>query len=263
MTTTALQPVTDAVRTIRPAQVLRRRRRGRRRRPRRGPGRGGRAARPQRRRQDDDHRDAARACASRTAATVRVFGLDPRDAVRAGPRRRDAAVRRTARRPHGRRDRCTSSRRCTPRRSPSRGPSSSRASPTSPSARSTTLSGGQRQRVLFALAVVPDPDLVVLDEPTVAMDVETRRAFWAAMRVLTGDGRSVLFATHYLEEADANADRIVLLARGTGGRRRSGDPDQGRRSTSAASVAPSPSADTRPARPAPRRAQLSTYTATP
>jgi ABC-2 type transport system ATP-binding protein len=77
-----------------------------------------------------------------------------------------------------------------------------------------TLSGGQRQRVLFALAVVPDPDLIVLDEPTVAMDVETRRAFWAAMRVLADDGRSVLFATHYLEEADANADRIVLMARG-------------------------------------------------
>ena len=75
-----------------------------------------------------------------------------------------------------------------------------------------TLSGGQRQRVLFALAVVPDPDLVVLDEPTVAMDVETRRAFWASMRVLAGEGRSVLFATHYLEEADANADRIVLMA---------------------------------------------------
>jgi ABC-2 type transport system ATP-binding protein len=78
-----------------------------------------------------------------------------------------------------------------------------------------TLSGGQRQRVLFALAVVPDPDLIVLDEPTVAMDVESRRSFWAAMRVLAAEGRSVLFATHYLEEADANADRIVLMARGT------------------------------------------------
>jgi ABC-2 type transport system ATP-binding protein len=61
---------------------------------------------------------------------------------------------------------------------------------------------------------VPDPDLIVLDEPTVAMDVESRRAFWASMRLLAGEGRSVLFATHYLEEADANADRIVLLARG-------------------------------------------------
>lgn len=77
-----------------------------------------------------------------------------------------------------------------------------------------TLSGGQRQRVLFALAVVPDPDLIVLDEPTVGMDVESRRAFWAAMRVLAEGGRSVLFATHYLDEADDNADRIVLMARG-------------------------------------------------
>jgi ABC-2 type transport system ATP-binding protein len=77
-----------------------------------------------------------------------------------------------------------------------------------------TLSGGQRQRVLFALAVVPDPSLVVLDEPTVAMDVESRRAFWASMRHLTDGGRSVLFATHYLEEADQNADRIVLMAAG-------------------------------------------------
>jgi ABC-2 type transport system ATP-binding protein len=77
-----------------------------------------------------------------------------------------------------------------------------------------TLSGGQRQRVLFALAVVPDPSLVVLDEPTVAMDVESRRAFWASMRHLTSGGRSVLFATHYLEEADQNADRIVLMAGG-------------------------------------------------
>jgi ABC-2 type transport system ATP-binding protein len=77
-----------------------------------------------------------------------------------------------------------------------------------------TLSGGQKQRVLFALAVVPDPGLVVLDEPTVAMDVETRRGFWAAMHELTREGRSVLFATHYLEEADQSADRIVLMSGG-------------------------------------------------
>jgi ABC-2 type transport system ATP-binding protein len=77
-----------------------------------------------------------------------------------------------------------------------------------------SLSGGQRQRVLFALAVVPDPELIVLDEPTVAMDVESRRAFWSAMRELSSQGRSVVFATHYLEEADQNADRIVLMSRG-------------------------------------------------
>src|SRR5215211_1007204 len=80
--------------------------------------------------------------------------------------------------------------------------------------RTDTLSGGQAQRVRFALALVPDPDLLVLDEPTVAMDVESRRAFWASMREFTAAGRTVLFATHYLEEADAYADRIVLMARG-------------------------------------------------
>jgi ABC-2 type transport system ATP-binding protein len=80
--------------------------------------------------------------------------------------------------------------------------------------RTNTLSGGQAQRVRFALALVPDPDLLVLDEPTVAMDVEGRRAFWASMREFAASGRTVLFATHYLEEADAFADRVVLLARG-------------------------------------------------
>ncbi|MGH8834600.1 MAG: ABC transporter ATP-binding protein [Actinomycetes bacterium] len=76
------------------------------------------------------------------------------------------------------------------------------------------LSSGQAQRVRFAIALVPDPDLLVLDEPTVSMDVESRRAFWTAMRELTMMGRTVLFATHYLEEADAYADRIVLLRAG-------------------------------------------------
>jgi ABC-2 type transport system ATP-binding protein len=77
------------------------------------------------------------------------------------------------------------------------------------------LSGGQAQRVRFALALVPDPELLVLDEPTVGMDVETRRAFWSTMRDFAARGRTVLFATHYLEEADAYADRIVLMARGS------------------------------------------------
>ncbi|MBE1611028.1 ABC transporter ATP-binding protein [Actinopolymorpha pittospori] len=76
------------------------------------------------------------------------------------------------------------------------------------------LSGGQAQRVRFALAVVPNPDLLVLDEPTVGMDVESRRAFWAAMHKLTAAGRTVLFATHYLDEADSYADRVVLMRGG-------------------------------------------------
>ncbi|MEY2521840.1 MAG: type transport system ATP-binding protein [Ilumatobacteraceae bacterium] len=76
------------------------------------------------------------------------------------------------------------------------------------------LSGGQTQRVRFAVAMVSDPDLLVLDEPTVGMDVESRRQFWDTMRAFTARGKTVLFATHYLEEADANADRIVLMARG-------------------------------------------------
>ncbi len=80
--------------------------------------------------------------------------------------------------------------------------------------RTTTLSGGQTQRVRFALALVADPDLLVLDEPTAALDVEARRDFWSAMRTVAEGGKTVLFATHYLEEADAYADRIVLMARG-------------------------------------------------
>ena len=80
--------------------------------------------------------------------------------------------------------------------------------------RSTRLSGGQTQRVRFAIALVADPDLLLLDEPTSAMDVEARREFWTSMRAVAARGKTVIFATHYLEEADAFADRIVLLARG-------------------------------------------------
>ncbi|MCW2685487.1 MAG: transporter ATP-binding protein [Mycobacterium sp.] len=77
------------------------------------------------------------------------------------------------------------------------------------------LSGGQQQRVRFAMALAADPDLIVLDEPTTGLDVEARRAFWTAMREETAHGRTVLFATHYLDEADAYADRIVLMRGGT------------------------------------------------
>ncbi|MEV0612290.1 ABC transporter ATP-binding protein [Nonomuraea sp. NPDC050404] len=76
------------------------------------------------------------------------------------------------------------------------------------------LSGGQRQRVRFALCVVGDPDLLVLDEPTVGLDVEGRRALWQELRARTGRGRTAVFATHYLAEADDYADRVVLLAGG-------------------------------------------------
>ncbi|MFI9439506.1 MULTISPECIES: ABC transporter ATP-binding protein [Streptomyces] len=76
------------------------------------------------------------------------------------------------------------------------------------------LSGGQEQRVRFALATAGDTDLIVLDEPTTGMDVTTRHAFWATMREQADQGRTVLFATHYLEEADAIADRVLVLHRG-------------------------------------------------
>src|SRR6516225_9836146 len=76
------------------------------------------------------------------------------------------------------------------------------------------LSGGQTQRVRFALAIVGECDLIVLDEPTTAMDVETRRLFWASMKEEVAAGKTLLFATHYLEEADQAADRILVINRG-------------------------------------------------
>ncbi len=76
------------------------------------------------------------------------------------------------------------------------------------------LSGGQRQRVLLALALAGAPPLLVLDEPTSAMDVEARQAFWTTMRSLAGRGHTVVFATHHLDEADAVADRVVVVAGG-------------------------------------------------
>ena len=75
-------------------------------------------------------------------------------------------------------------------------------------------SGGEQQRLRFAMALLSDPELVILDEPTTGMDVESRRSFWSAIREDAEQGRTVLFATHYLEEADAYADRIVLVRKG-------------------------------------------------
>ena len=77
------------------------------------------------------------------------------------------------------------------------------------------LSGGQQQRLKFALALCGDPEVLFLDEPTVGLDVETRREFWNAIRARVARGTTVLLTTHYLEEADALADRIVVIDRGT------------------------------------------------
>jgi ABC-2 type transport system ATP-binding protein len=76
------------------------------------------------------------------------------------------------------------------------------------------LSGGQAQRVRFAMALVGDPDLIILDEPTAALDVEARREFWNSMRTLVGRGTTILFSTHHLGEADEQADRVVVIDRG-------------------------------------------------
>jgi ABC-2 type transport system ATP-binding protein len=75
-------------------------------------------------------------------------------------------------------------------------------------------SGGEQQRLRFAMALLPDPLLLLLDEPTQGMDVEGRRGFWAAIRHDAQAGRTIVFATHYLEEADAYADRVVLVRKG-------------------------------------------------
>ena len=76
------------------------------------------------------------------------------------------------------------------------------------------LSGGQKQRVLFAISVCGNPDLLFLDEPTVGLDVEARRLMWAQIRTLIARGKTVLLTTHYLNEADALADRILVLNKG-------------------------------------------------
>jgi len=77
------------------------------------------------------------------------------------------------------------------------------------------LSGGQRQRVLFGISICGNPDLLFLDEPTVGLDVEARRLMWTQIRALVARGKTVLLTTHYLNEADALADRILVLQHGS------------------------------------------------
>ncbi|MBC5814959.1 MAG: ABC transporter ATP-binding protein [Candidatus Eremiobacteraeota bacterium] len=81
-------------------------------------------------------------------------------------------------------------------------------------ARVASLSGGQLQRLYFALAICGDPKIVLLDEPTVSLDVEARRSLLATIKLIAQQGRTVVLTTHYLEEADALADRIVVIDRG-------------------------------------------------
>lgn len=102
------------------------------------------------------------------------------------------------------------------------------------------LSGGQQQRVQFALAVCGNPALLFLDEPTVGMDVESRRRFWTNVRALAEAGRSVLLTTHYLEEADAPTHRIVVLGRGRIIADGSPVPASGRCSASPPTARPAP-----------------------
>ncbi|WP_087009582.1 ABC transporter ATP-binding protein [Gulosibacter sp. 10] len=80
--------------------------------------------------------------------------------------------------------------------------------------RVSKCSGGEQQRLKFALALLPEPDLLILDEPTAGMDVNARREFWATMRREAGEGRTIVFATHYLQEADDFAQRITMLHQG-------------------------------------------------
>ena len=96
-------------------------------------------------------------------------------------------------------------------------------------------SGGEQQRLRFAMALLSDPALLLLDEPTTGMDVEGRRAFWSAIRADAAQGRTVLFATHYLEEADQYADRIVLISQGRIVADGTGSRDQGARRRAAPS----------------------------
>ena len=81
-------------------------------------------------------------------------------------------------------------------------------------ARAATLSGGERQRLYFALAVCGDPEALFLDEPTVGMDVEGRRAVLGSIRALSAAGKTIVLTTHYLEEADQLAGRIIVIDRG-------------------------------------------------
>ena len=191
------------------------------------PGRDRRLPRPQRRRQDHDHRHGPRALAAHDRRRSRCSASQPRQAIarglvsavmQTGGLLKDLTVRETvaytaslfADTAPGRRR--------------------ARATPASTAIADRKVgkcSGGEQQRLRFAMALLSDPALLLLDEPTTGMDVEGRRAFWSAIRADAEQGRTVLFATHYLEEADQYADRIVLISQGRIVADGTGSRDQG------------------------------------
>jgi ABC-2 type transport system ATP-binding protein len=148
-----------------------------------------------------------------TSGTVEVFGHAPSDAVRGG--RIGAMLQESGLPILARVDELVDMIRGLSPHPMSRSEVLRRAGLTALAGRRTeSLSGGELQRLRFALAIANDPDLLFLDEPTVAMDVESRRSFWDDMKGFAAEGRTILFATHYLEEADQVADRIVVLDHG-------------------------------------------------
>ena len=198
----------------RPAQDIRTDPGRQRGRPGDRAGRGGGVPRAERRREVHHHRHAAGSDHSPDAGIGQGLRCPTGRRRAGGPGRRDAAGRRAAAGRHRPANWSACSPRCTAGRCRCSGRWNSPASPTSPARRPPSCPAANRSAFVTRLALVPDPDLLVLDEPTVAMDVEVRRAFWASMRDVHRSGRTVLFATHYLDEADAFADRVVVLADG-------------------------------------------------
>ena len=159
---------------------------------------------------------SSRATASATAGEVRVLGLDPGRPRRATCASASASCCRAAA--------CTATSPCaspsptgpasTPPRATSRRRSPSSASPRQADQRTRTLSGGQQRRLDFALALIGDPELIFLDEPTTGFDPEARRTAWDTVRSLRDLGKTVLLTTHYLDEAQALADRVAIVKEG-------------------------------------------------
>lgn len=148
-----------------------------------------------------------------TSGTVRVFGVSPREAIingrvgavlQSGGLLDDLTVRQTMQMVatlHGKADVDDALRRA--------------GAETIATRKVSKCSGGEQQRLRFALALLPNPKLLILDEPTAGMDVNARRDFWATMRDETKSGRTVVFATHYLDEAEEFADRTIVIDDGT------------------------------------------------